>query len=145
MRLFSVIFAITLGLSGCVSNPYQGNFSSLTSQKNSQVIIEDAVLQVATIYIPAQTQFHISKPNDTFGEALISRLRQAGFAINESSNVQEPNDLQEPQYILDEVDGLQLQRLTLVINGQKLTRAYQPSHGELKPAGAWLRQEILDE
>lgn len=146
MRLFSLMMLIfTLGLSGCVSNPYQGNFSSYANQTNYQSIIDDAVLQIATIYIPAQTTFHFAKPKDDFGLELISRLRESGFAIDESSKVESENNQKEFQYIFDDISGLQLQRLILTIDNHKLTRAYRFTHGNFSPAGSWLRQEMVNE
>jgi len=87
--------------------------------------------------------------DDSFGVAFLEYLRSGGYAVQEHK---QQSDLTETDadadqgnkhialaYILDE--SSEIYRLSLLVDEQKLTRAYAPHEDTIYAAGHWLRME----
>ena len=77
-----LIIAAFLVLAGCASNPY-GNYSK-AGRDLQAVMAMESVDRLAATYAPAKTTMVIGqKVKDGYGGALISQLREKGFAVVE--------------------------------------------------------------
>lgn len=149
---------LTLAIAGCAPDPY-GNFITsvnfdqqelLTSglptrELLTRELVGDAVKQLAVLYPPAKTQLEIKQITiDDFGMALVSTLREHGYALMEF-NSEEGKALTSPalplRYILDQADDSNLIFMTLLVGPQSLTRPYRIQNGSCLPAGDWVRKE----
>ena len=112
---------------------------------------EDAVKQLLNLYPPASTRFDLQQTTpDTFGTTLVETMRVKGYALLESNPelpVRRSNKTQNSptgtslRYILDQVNSLNLYRVTLLIDNQAMTRAYRVQDSTVHPAGLWSHQE----
>ena len=145
MRLLLAIVALVTVLSGCVYQQRVGNFSDLNSTVIQADLVSDATKQLMVLYPPAKTRFDIRQPTtDAFGAGLIERMREKGYAIdesNKSSNSDAPVKGVQLKYVLDRLDSVSLYRITLLVGSQSLSRAYVVADGTVMPAGSWTRQE----
>lgn len=149
-------------MSGCATqqsgSPSYGNFVSRASTASHQKMASDAVRQLDALYAPAMTRFDVSQPTaDPFGAALVQTLRQHGYALAQTTALQTtppagPDSVKPTstaverngvtlRYVLDELPGTNLIRLTLQIEDQMLTRAYQVADDGASPASQWIRKE----
>lgn len=131
-------------------------------------IATDTVNQLARLYPPAKTQFSlvVSDPAG-FGGLLADKLRARGYALTETAEktpLIPPNTFggmfspkpagaddmpAKPsarqggislRYVLDH-SGKDYSRISMVIGGAVLARAYLIDHGALSAAGAWTFKE----
>ena len=162
MRLNMLILALIFVLGGCASQPY-GNFIQNPPPQYSKAIADDVTAQLMRLYSAASTQFTLSHAaNDPFGVALIENLRLEGFAVREAANPvfaakilaadnnpgidvnqqEEGVDLQKDLalgYIIDQSDDLY--HVSILIDDQRLTRAFIAQADTIGPAGLWVRKE----
>jgi len=158
----SAIVLLTL-LTACASRSEQtsaeyGNFVDQQPRAYGIKLADDAVLQLMAAYVPARTTFELQqKTPDAFGQHLVETLRDKGYAVQEQNRVNDnyasppapehgtakktaPAGL-ELKYIVDRVGSPSLYRLTMLVGGKSMTRAYLEQDGALKAAGAWVRKE----
>lgn len=146
MRNFALAALLLASLAGCAINQPYGNFTQNSPAVYDQKMADDAVAQLVAVYPPASTRFdllHLTP--DTFGLTLVKSLRAKGYALLEF----EPAAKAAPQtapslplrYVLDQVPGSNLYRVTLLVGNQSLTRAYASQDGSVYPAGVWVRKE----
>ena len=145
--IFILILSLWL-LSGCATTQY-GNYVQNDSSTHNKVMASDAAYQLLQHYPPASTRFELQHDaEDSFGVAFVEFLRSGGYAVQEykPSTFAAMDKESEADskgialaYILDEASDIY--RLSLTVDGQRLTRAYTPDQDEILPAGHWLRME----
>jgi type IV secretion system protein TrbH len=146
------IALLLIGLSGCATTQSRyGNFLPPTSAAYNKTMARDVVKQLQNLYPPASTRFDLQQTTpDTFGTTLVESMRAKGYAVMESEPalpVRRSNKTQNSptgtslRYILDQVNSLNLYRVTLLIGNQAMTRAYLIQNSTVHPAGKWSHQE----
>ncbi len=162
MRQTVTLALLALLVSGCVSTtsaPYGNQLPA--SGPSPDRLADDALTQLEKLYPPAHVRFELQQvATDAFGASLLKGLRERGYAVLEfdprvssqaastaavavrgSFSTTPASGALPLRYVLDQAGSPDLYRLTLVIGGQSLTRAYRPQDGVLLPAGYWSRQE----
>ena len=161
--LLALLPVLLVGLTGCASTASSyGSFIEKPIQTHDKAIADDAVKQLAVLYPPASTRFDLQHATpDFFGAYLVESLRAKGYAVLEfkpgsqahavlstdgatlaSSSPSLSSSGLFLSYLLDQAQGSDLYRLTLVINRQQsLARAYQVRGDAIHPAGYWVRKE----
>lgn len=142
-----ILMLILLLLSGCATTQY-GNHVQNDSSTHNNVMASDAAYQLLQLYPPASTRFELQHvAEDSFGVAFVEYLRGDGYAVQEykqekfatTDTAETDNKGIALAYILD--DASDIYRLSLSVDGQRLTRAYTPDQDKILPAGHWLRME----
>jgi hypothetical protein len=152
MRKITFIVLLLVGLSGCTTTQSKyGNFLPPTSAAYNKTMAEDAVKQLLILYPPASTRFDLQQTTpDYFGITLVELMRANGYALMETKPelpVQRNNEATNSptglslRYILDQVNSLNLYRVTLLVGQQSMTRAYLVQDSTVHPAGLWSRKE----
>jgi hypothetical protein len=152
MRKITFIVLLLVGLSGCATTQSRyGNFLPPTSAAYNKTMAEDAVKQLLILYPPASIRFDLQQTTpDNFGITLVELMRAKGYALMETKPelpVQRDNEATNSstglslRYILDQVDSLNLYRVTLLVGHQSMTRAYLVQDSTVHPAGLWSRKE----
>ena len=159
---------ILLLISGCETTQPYGSFirnPSPVFSQHSKVMADDVADQIGRLYPAASTQLDLRhNVNDAFGQALLNKLRNEGFAVLESANqkdysltsvnlldsTEEPSnspDMEETaqnngvtlRYIIDQSGDLY--HVSILVEDQQLTRAFIAQSGKIQPAGSWVRKE----
>ena len=152
MSKITFIVLLLVGLSGCVTTQSRyGNFLPPTSAAYNKTMAEDALKQLLILYPPASTRFDLQQTTpDTFGITLVESMRAKGYALMEikpevpaqrNSEAQNPPTGLSLRYVLDQVNSLNLYRVTLLVGNQSMTRAYLVQDSTVHPAGLWSRKE----
>jgi hypothetical protein len=152
MSKITFIVLLLVGLSGCATTQSKyGNFLPPTSAAYNKTMAEDAVKQLLILYPPASTRFDLQQTTpDTFGITLVESMRAKGYALMEikpelpaqrNSEAQNPPTGLSLRYVLDQVNSLNLYRVTLLVGNQSMTRAYLVQDSTVHPAGLWSRKE----
>ena len=152
MRKITFIVLLLVGLSGCATTQSKyGNFLPPTSAAYNKTMAEDALKQLLILYPPASTRFDLQQTTpDTFGITLVELMRANGYALMEikpelpaqrNSEAQNPPTGLSLRYVLDQVNSLNLYRVTLLVGNQSMTRAYLVQDSTVHPAGLWSRKE----
>jgi len=152
MRKITFIALLLVGLSGCATTQSTyGNFLPPTPASYTKTMAEDAVKQLLILYPPASTRFNLQQTTpDNFGTTLVELMRAKGYALMETKPelpMQLSNEATNSytglalRYILDQVSGLNLYRLTLLVGHQSMTRAYRVQDSTIHTAGLWSRKE----
>lgn len=151
----TMILSCACVLAGCAAVPAATPYGNhaVASTAFDHKVAGDAIKQLAALYPPASTRFNLTQSTaDAFGTALVTGLREKGYALMESKG--ESQDRQssvaadaasseglELRYLLDRPSGSDLYRLTLAIGNQRLSRPYMIQSGAAYAAGAWVRKE----
>ena len=148
----AVVCSMGFALTGCMTVPVAklyGNHAA-AAEAFDQKVAADAINQLVALYPPANTRFNLTQPTpDAFGTALVTGLREKGFALMEvkagsligtAANPAGTDGL-ELHYLLDRPGVGDLYRLTLAIGNQRLSRPYLVQNGTPYAAGAWVRKE----
>lgn len=159
MAKLIVLPLLLAALAGCrTMTPPGSNSEALltTAPAESQVIARDVVKKLVTLYPPAKTRFDLQQTAaDSFGLALVEQMRSKGYALAEyrpASMAKSPqaavavgavaaSPATRLSYFIDQPGDIGLYRVTLTINRQSLTRAYQAGAGKVSPASYWVRKE----
>lgn len=156
MRCLPLVAAATFSLLGCSNPPppaAHGYFfdAAAATPAFAQAAAADAVKKLSALHPPAHTRLQLLHPmQDDFGAALTTALRSAGYAlaepaavaaVNTSGNAAVQSGATSLAYIVDRQAELGLWRLTLLLNGQPLSRLYRLDGGAAVPAGYWIRKE----
>jgi len=152
MRKVTFIALLLVGLCGCATTQSRyGNFLPPTAAAYHKTMAEDAVKQLLNLYPPASTRFDLQQTTpDMFGTTLVETMRVKGYAFLESNPelpLRRSNETQNSpagtslRYILDQVNSLNLYRVTLLIDNQAMTCAYRVQDSTVHPAGLWSHQE----
>jgi hypothetical protein len=120
-------------LSGCA---HYGNFSGATAGQDGQMA-HDAAKAIRVAWPPSDTALKadVSTP-DPFLGVLVENLQSSGYSIK-APNAKTGSEL---RYIVDRVDEAHY-RVSILVDGHSLSRLYETSQGQLRPASAWARQE----
>lgn len=148
-----VLLLVSMLLNGCATTQY-GNFIQNASLADSQSMADDVAAQIIRLYPPATTQFNLRHAShDSFGQALIESLRQAGFAVREaidetpftlSQLSDAPSQSPQPEkgltlsYVVDQSDDLY--HTKLMIGDTRLSRAFVAKADGIHPAGLWVKR-----
>lgn len=147
MRKLILLALALVGLAACAAQ--YGNFIPHTGQKNAAAnekkMAGDVVKRLSVLYPPAVTRFDLLQDTaDYFGTCLVQSMRAKGYAVLEYESKGKPGAAGLPlSYIVDQVKGSGLYRVTVTINRQQsLDRVYQVAQdGLVYPAGSWTRKE----
>lgn len=133
MRNIILALALSAGLAGCATSG--GNYAMQLPPEAAAVIASDSAQQLAKVFQPSASTLAVAANNDGFSHALTEALAQSGF--------QPPTETAEGVaigsalgYVVDSADQ-GLYRVTLNIDGVKLSRAYTMKAGQVVPVGAW--------
>ncbi|WP_448949334.1 conjugal transfer protein TrbH [Lautropia mirabilis] len=171
MKRFALTSILAMTLVGCaLTSPEDPYGDHLGVNIDHDELAKGSVATLVTLYPPAKTKLVLQqKAADPFGVALLKRLRERGYAIEEpvkkSKSVKTPiprnankfNPLQGPEpekkdtktedqdglpfrYILAS-SGPDLYHLTIIVGNQSLARPFLLRDGHLVAAGAWVRKE----
>jgi hypothetical protein len=153
MRKVLLILAALASLTGCATNQSYGNYSAAPAAYD-RTMASDTVEHLVRIYPPALTRWNIMQPaEDAFGSALIALMRSHGYSVKEY--VPEGEKKSQPavqaalapgvelRYVVDSLKPtLDLYRVTVIVAGQPISRAYVPQkNGTVTAAGSWARKE----
>lgn len=152
----AILTLLVLGLCACgTTRPRHGVF--LTPEKTqliAQIVAEDAVNGMISLYPPANTKLKIEPlPNenerDLFGTVFLENLRRRGYAVSEiTENAKQRSGNDESLgsnfcYVLDQTgENPQQYRLTIQVGTQFISRAYeQQAADKIVPVSYWARKE----
>lgn len=165
MRIPLSFAAALICLAGCATtgtgtgtHSAYGNFIASAPVAHEKQLADDAARQLLLLYPPASTRLDLRQASaDGFGKQLVELLRGKGYALQEvqlpaappltaSTPAPAPNASDAAasvafNYVLDAIASPKLYRVTLVLGGQTISRAYVPQSEALHPAGAWVRKE----
>lgn len=134
-----ILLMFSLAGFGCTAH----HFGSIPSTVN-QVVADACVKRLESLYPPALTRFYLKPAKDPFNLQLNQRLRQTGYSINEvtaeTMNAQGLQSVSLQAFVDEPIKG-SLIRVTLMIEHQSLSRAYQIKKGVIRPLGLWVRKE----
>jgi hypothetical protein len=156
-RIVSCLMLATLGACRTMAPSEPGaGAAQLSAPAEGKAIAADVVKKLVVLYPPARTRFDLRQPaSDSFGLALVEQMRSKGYAIEEYKSVSSPKprlvqatvgtNAVAPAtplaYFIDQTGDSGIYRVTLTIDRQSLTRAYQAGAGSISPASYWVRKE----
>jgi type IV secretion system protein TrbH len=148
MNRLLVSFFLLSSLSGCATVP-NDHFTTVVPVELGNSLAADAIKQLQTLYPPAHTTFNIGQPvpeTDSFGAALVSQLREKGYAVQIVDPIQPAETLDglSTHYTVDKPASSVfpgLYRVQLTVGNAILTRAYTAGNNTAIPAGAWAKME----
>jgi hypothetical protein len=128
-------------LCACAAPRTHGSFLERSDAAYEERMALDAARLLERLYPAAQTEFEIAQPGDVFGDRLVTKLREGGFAVA-GSGAPGSRDRLELRYIVDPLGGFF--RVTLLLRSSSgtiaLARAYARTAAGFGAAGAWARQ-----
>lgn len=138
MRVLVAVLALVLA--GCASHQQYGAFAEAPAGHRDVMAI-DAVNQMAYLYPPASTRLSmVLEPTDSFGQALVDRLRLMGYAVQEAPAGDAGSADKPMGYVLDTL-GDSTYRLMITVGSSSLSRAYMKDGQKFTPSGLWARKE----
>lgn len=169
MKRLALTSMLALTMAGCaLIHPADQYGDHLGVEIDHDELAKGGVATLVTLYPPAKTRLTLQqKAADPFGTALLKRLRESGYAVEDPVQKGEadkpaiPHEpdrsrpqlkplKQEPEptdpnalplrYVLAP-SGQGLYHLTIMIGNQSLARPYLLENGRLVAAGAWIRKE----
>jgi hypothetical protein len=142
MKKRIIMIVSVLFLTACATAPPKyGAFVAFDSDKDAEVMAQDAIGQISSVYPPAKTSIQVvHKAEDKIGQALLSGLRTKGYKLYEAS--QPESDIPIPMfYVLDKID-LSMWRLTIAVGTKEFSRPYLAQNGApVVAAGCWTYKE----
>jgi hypothetical protein len=143
------LLALLVALAGCAVAPRPASYGSFATASNAidRKMVDDAAKKLVTLYPPASTRFELQHgATDPFGTALVTTLREQGYALHETMSVPKSGADDKGKhrtlaYLFDQPSGTDLYRVTLTIDAQSLSRVYLAKDGSVAPAGYWVRKE----
>jgi hypothetical protein len=167
MRALLSFAAALICLAGCAATgtgtgtpSTYGNFIAIAPAAHEKQLADDAARQLLLLYPPASTRLVLRQASaDGFGKQLVELLRSQGYALQEvqppvgmlttaatpaptpAANAPDAAASVAFNYVLDTIASPKLYRVTLVLGGQIISRAYVPQSDAIHPAGAWVRKE----
>jgi hypothetical protein len=128
-------------LSACATSRTYGSFLKRADAPYEERMALDAARLLERLYPAAKSEIEIAQSDDAFGERLVTKLRENGFAVA-SGESRGARDQIELRYIVDPLGDFF--RVTLLLKSGSgttaLARAYARTRAGLAPAGAWARQ-----
>ena len=139
---------------GCATKPASAVYGSFVPQappSDSKYMANDVVAKLVAMYPPARTRISLRHATpDGFGASLVGALRTKGYALSEFKTGPSAGAAARPSlaagdlalaYVVDQPRDTGLYRVTVLINGQSLSRVYLAKDGTMKSAGSWVRKE----
>ena len=156
-RILLCLMLATLGACQTMTaRESSGGVAQLSAPAEGKAIAVDVVKKLVVLYPPARTRFDLRQTaSDNFGVALVEQMRSKGYAIDEYKPAS-ASKLPQAQaaartnavapatsfaYFIDQAGDSGVYRVTLTIDRQSLTRAYQAGAGGISPASYWVRKE----
>lgn len=161
-----LVLLMLLLLAGCATTQPYGSFiqnPSASFNQYSTAMAEDVTQQIARLYPAASTQLDMQHAaTDPFGQALIENLRLQGYAVQEAVvpnnifaavNAEQSELPGQPAQVTDYIarSGLALRyiidhsgdlyHVSILIDDQRLTRAFVAQSEHIQPAGLWVRKQ----
>lgn len=135
MRKLFLASIFTFAMAGCATQQINHNYAAELPEITRNAIALDAAQQLTQVFQPNASTLSVAESTDGFGQALSEALAQSGFksAIETSEGVIIGTPV---NYILDTADS-NIYRISLEIDGVKLSRAYIITAGQPIAAGAW--------
>lgn len=125
-------------LGGCATGRTTGGAFSEVPPGYSDVMAIDAANQLSHVFPPATSRLVLAtKADDPFGVALVGKLRFAGYAVQEGGSISAASG-SSLAYVLDSIDQTTY-RVSLLVAGETLSRAYVVADRRLSPSGVWAR------
>ncbi len=140
MKKILLVISVVL-FTACSSKNYIS--PSLTSEPNTNRIINDFIAYLKKSYIPSSTTF-IIQARDGFNNQLISSLQNKGYAVCSGEQCYKGTSL---EYIIDTIDN-QYVRVSFYINKDLVSRLYSLTPlGYIRPYGSFtvIRNIIIKE
>jgi hypothetical protein len=157
MRTLTTMVLAIISLAGCAGTHTPavfGNFIEAPVHANDKMMAGDVASKLGALYPPARTSIKMQQATpDVFGATLIAALRGKGYALAEfdagqsvdtldgSAATQTSADNLALAYVVDQPLNAGVYRVTVLVNGQSLSRLYQARDGSIVPAGYWVRKE----
>jgi type IV secretion system protein TrbH len=156
-KIALLILGMAAGIAGCATQPTVSKQIRALEMQVGQAVAVDGVNTMAGLYPPAQTHLVLLRAaTDEFGAALVSGLRERGYAVTEpdipatnktrlaqaKTNAPAPSANGIPfSYRITQVDPNGLYEVVLDVGSNKLARVYVLSDKRINPAGDWTRKE----
>lgn len=134
--LWVMVLSTAIASAACGGAVQYGSFldGHETDQKR---MAADAADKLKQMYPPEHNPVQLAHPaKDSFGQGFISRLRGFGYVVLEAPDA-DVDGHRRVGYAVDQVEGMQLLRLKLVVDDRTLSRAYVSQSDGLKPVGSW--------
>ena len=129
MRNILIMSLLSFFVTGCASQKY-GDFVKLENSPLVEYVGNDVAKRLLSIYPVGKTTLKFDPETlGIMGVSIEDKLRDSGFAISYSDGV--PVD-----YVFDALDE-RIYRLTMIIDGVKLSKLYSKDTNGLRPASAW--------
>lgn len=130
-------------LVGCGGAVQYGSFVGGRSEAQAAMAL-DAARKLATEYAPDSHALRLlHAATDSFGRSFAAELRKAGYAVQDGSadelqdaKARSADELQV-RYVVDQLKGTQLLRVTLYLPRTTLSRAYAERASGVFPVGPW--------
>ena len=150
MARILILLALAQSLTGCATQGTSGNFAGALPVDDSHMA-EDTAKQLTALFPPANTRLTLDPPNDTYGSALVEKLRKAGYAVSVGPEKTLLGQLTEWEagpsdpgtdlhYVVDRI-GEGHYRVSVQVGGQTLSRMYLSANQRLAAAAYWARKE----
>jgi hypothetical protein len=157
-RTALLILGVAAGTAGCATQPTVNKQVRTLEMQVGQAVAVDGVATMTGLYPPAQTHLILSRAaTDEFGVALVSGLREHGYAVTEpdisatnktrsshtkvnAASAQSVNGIPF-NYRIAQVDPNGLYEVVLDVGSNKLARVYVLGDKRINPAGEWTRKE----
>ena len=138
MRFFMALFLFTtLNLTACVTTRV-GDFAKAPTDVY-QTMVNDTVARLVVLYPPARTCFQLhQRIRDPFGALLVKSLRLKGYSVIESRKGAQGIPL---AYVVDSPKLPARYRVSVMMGGQSISRAYAFNQGHVYPEGSWTHKE----
>lgn len=134
MQKIILALAISFSLAGCATS-ISGNYAMELPQEAMTVIATDSAQQLAKVFQPSASTLAVTASSDGFSQALTDALAQTGFQLP-AEGADGAAVGSALGYVVDSADT-GLYRVTLNVEGVKLSRAYGVKAGQAVPVGAW--------
>lgn len=168
MRSLIIAALFLLGLTGCAPQSRFGNFIEQQAVLDQTQLARDAITKIIALFPPGKTRFELQQPTlDRFGMALVRGLREHGYAVLEFApepvsiipnkpatnstsstlekkavtNVSSQSAALPLHYVIDQLAGTELYRVTIQAGNSTLSRAYRQKNAVVTPAGSWAYKE----
>lgn len=137
MRGLLLLMVLYVSLAGCASTGSSGSSVDATLLQNTQMAF-DAAVHLAEFYPPASTRLVFDvEPRDAFGTALVIKLREEGFAVDETGVALAGSGLRI-KYRVNPLGDKQFV-LAVWVDGSMMSRLYVTGGQGVMAAGLWAR------
>lgn len=127
---------LVLVLVGCGGSAQYGSFVDGRARAQA-AIAADAATKLRAEFAPDSHSLRLAHTAaDVFGRNFVAALRRAGYAVKESSAPLARSEL-SVRYVVDQLKGTQLLRVTVYVRDRTLSRPYGERASGVYPVGPW--------